>query len=189
MIPGYGPDQQRAPVHPWRGVLVPLAAGAVAGVPAGVLWAWWADPVVYLVTGVSASLDDEQLGRFFGVEVRYAVIGLVAGFLVGAGLSGWLRRSGWALVVGVLLGAAAGAAVSYQVGVAAGPPAVTLERAAAAAAPGDAIAVPLQVQAYGLFLSWGVGALAGLALVVSVTDRDRSVDRARHLAGPGPPPG
>lgn len=163
----------------WRGVLVPLAVLPVAGVAGGALWAWWADPAAFMVTRLQTSMDEEQLGRFFGVEVQYAVIGLATGFLVAAALSGWLRRSGWPLVVGVALGALAAAAVSYWVGVALGPPDV--EQAAATAAPGDAIPVPLEVQTPGLFLAWVVGALAGLVLVVSVTDRDHSHGRSLPL--------
>jgi len=174
-------------VHPVRGVVVPIVAIGAAGVPGGMLWARWADPAAYAVTRMRATLDEEQLGRYFGVEVRYAVIGLVVGFVVAAASTVWLRRAGWPLVVGVSLGAVAAAAVSYQVGVALGPPDVDIERAAAGGTPGEAISVPLEVQTPGMFLAWEVGGLLGLLLVVSVTDRDRPVSRARHLHLPDLP--
>lgn len=159
----------------WWAVLVPLVAMAVAGVLGGALWAWWGqwgEPAAYTVTRLGEYRTEQQLGRFFGVEVRYAVIGLLVSFLVAAALTLWLRRAGWPLVVGVLLGGLVAAGVAFGVGTALGPP--DLVQALAAATAGDTVPARLDVQIPALLLAWSVGGLMGLVLVVSVTDRDRS---------------
>ena len=173
--------------RPWRGVVVPLVVFPLLGVLGGVVWAWWADPATFTVARRQTFMGEEQLGRLFAVEADYAVVGLVGGFVVAAGLGGWLRWSGWRLVIGVLAGSGLAALVSYRVGVAVGPG--DLAAAAEAAAPGDAVPQPYEVQTPGLFFCWTLGALAGLVVVVWLLDRDR-VDRDRpDLAGspPGEP--
>lgn len=156
--------------RPWLGVVVPLVLFSLVGVFGGLVWSWWADPATFTVAARQTVMGEEQLGRLFGVEARYAVVGLAGGALVAAGLGVWLRRSGWLLVVGVLGGSGLAALLSYRVGVRFGP-----DEAAAtadAASPGDTVAAPYEVLTAGLFFCWTVGALAGLAVSVWLADRD-----------------
>lgn len=166
------PDEQRVDADLlWEShaLLVALVVLAGAGVLGGLVWSWWADPAVYTVTREGTFLDEEQLGRLFGIEARYGLIGVVGGFVVAALLAVWLHRAGWRLVVGVVSGAAVAAVGSYVLGVALGP-GVDVE-AARSAEPGDVVAVELAVHTAGLFLAWPVGALAGLLVGVWAIDR------------------
>jgi hypothetical protein len=150
------------------GVVVPVLVLTVVGVLGGALWAWWADPPKQ--TETTPYTAELELGRLFGVEARYTVLGLVLGGLVGAGLAWRLRSQGWVLVVGVTLGAGAAATVSYWLGVWWGPdPVAGLARA-------DLLSGALVITVPGLYLSWPVGALLALWLVVWAADRhpDRS---------------
>jgi hypothetical protein len=54
---------------------VPTLALGLAGLLGGLIWAWWADPATYMAVPGGAALGQEQLGRLFAVEVRYAVVG------------------------------------------------------------------------------------------------------------------
>ena len=92
-------------------------------------------------------------------------LGLALGAVVAAALTLALRRVGWMLVVGITLGAIAAAVVSSRLGVWWGPqPPSGVER-------GDLLSGALVVMAKGLFLSWPVGALAALWLVVWAVER------------------
>lgn len=152
------------------GLVVPVVALAAAGALGGVLWDWWAEPASYLVTRTSTYMDEEQLGRLFAVEARFAVVGVVGGFAVAAVLALLLCRVGSLLALGLLLGAAAGSALAYTVGVSLGPDEPSPGQRFA---PGELVPAALSVDSYGLFCSWGIGALAGLLVVASVTGRDQ----------------
>ena len=170
--------------RPWLGVVVPLVLFSLAGVLGGLVWSWWADPATFTVAARQTVMGEEQLGRLFGVEARYAVVGLAGGALVAAGLGAWLRRSGWLLVVGVLSGSGLAALVSYRVGIRLGPD--DAGAAADAASPGDTVAAPYEVLTAGLFFCWTVGALAGLAVAVWLTDRDQAQPASSGPIEPAP---
>jgi len=160
------------------GVVVPVLALAVAGVLGGALWAWWADPPSRAdVTPTNAEL---VLGQLFGVEVRYAAIGLLLGALTGAVLAWRLRAHGWVLVAGVTLGSGVAATVSYWLGVWWGPGPV------AGFARTDLLSGALVIYAPGLYLAWPLGALAALWLVVWAVDR--GLDRIEEPSLPDLPP-
>ena len=170
--------------RPWPGVVVPLVLFSVVGVLGGLVWAWWADPATFTVAGRQTVMGEEQLGRLFGVEARYTVVGLAGGALVAAGLGVWLRRSGWLLVVGVLGGSGLAALLSYWVGVWLGPD--DAAAAADAASPDDTVAAPYEVETVGLFFCWTVGALAGLAVAVWLADRDPAEPAGSSPTEPAP---
>lgn len=156
--------------RPWLGAIVPLVLFPVVGVLGGLVWSWWADPATFTVAARQTFMSEEQLARLFAVEARYAVVGVVGGAAVAAGLGVWLRRSGWFLVVGVLGGSGVAALLSYLVGVWLGPD--DAAAAAEAASTGDTVAAPFEVQTAGMFFCWTVGALAGLVVAVWLADRD-----------------
>jgi len=156
-----------------RGVLVPVLALAAAGVPGGAVWAWWSEPASFLVARGETYMDEEQLGMVFGIEARYGLVGVAGGLVVAVALAAALRRTGWELAVGALLGGAAAAAVSYRVGVRLGPPDPDPDPDGAGAGPaaGDLLPAPFVVDSYGLFASWAVGGLVGVALVAGLVAR------------------
>jgi hypothetical protein len=146
-----------------RAILVPVLTMALAGVVGGAVWAWWADPPR---ASDAASVDVELLlGRQFAVDGRYAITGVLLGLAVGGVLAWVLRHSGWLLVVGVGVGGGLAALESYALGLWWGPePSDGAERGALLSG-GIAVHVP------GVFLSWPIGALLGLLLVVWLADR------------------
>ena len=144
---------------------VPTLALGLAGLLGGLIWAWWADPATYMAVPGGAALGQEQLGRLFAVEVRYAVVGLAGGFAVGAPLVVRLRWVGWRLIPGLLLGSAVGGGSAYVVGVLAGP------GDPATAVRGEQPQAPLDVQTPSFFLSWPIGALLAVVVVCWLLDR------------------
>jgi hypothetical protein len=151
---------------------------ALAGVVGGAVWAWWADPPR---TSDAPSVDIELLlGRQFAVDGSYAITGVLLGLAVGCVLAWALRRTGWLLVVGVGVGGGLAALVSYALGLWWGPePSDGAERGALLSG-GMAVHVP------GVFLSWPIGALLGLLVVVWLADR--AGDAAAGPALPEPRP-
>lgn len=145
------------------GVLVPTAVLAVTGVVGGAIWVWWADPPARAdATATNLAL---LVAHQFSVDGSYAVVGVALGLLAGTALAWRLRTVGWPLVVGVSLGGAAAAAVSYGVGLLWGPePSPGTER-------GAWLSGGLAVHAPGVYLAWPVGAVLGLLVVVWLTDR------------------
>jgi hypothetical protein len=90
---------------------------------------------------------------------------VVLGLVAGTALAWRLRSVGWPLVVGVSLGGAAAAAVSYGVGMLWGPePSPGTER-------GAWLSGGMSVHAPGVYLTWPVSAVLGLLVVVWLTDR------------------
>ncbi len=159
------------------GVVVPVLVLTLAGVVGGALWVWWADPPD--AADITPATAELELGQLFGVEVRYAVIGLLVGAVAGAVLTWRLRTWGWVLVVGVTVGSGAAAAVSYWLGVWWGPEPVTgLTRT-------DLLSGALVITTPGLYLSWAIGALAALWLVVWAVDR--GIDRVDEPSLPDLP--
>lgn len=144
---------------------VPTLALGLAGLLGGLIWAWWADPATYMEVPGGAALGQEQLGRLFAVEVRYAVVGLAGGFLVAAPLVVRLRWVGWRLVPGLLLGSAVAGGLAYVVGVLAGP------GDPATASRGAQLQAPLDVRTPGFFLAWPIGALLAAVVVCWLLDR------------------
>jgi hypothetical protein len=145
------------------GVLVPIAVLAMTGVAGGAIWVWWADPPAR--ADATASNLALLVAHQFSVDGSYAVVGVVLGLVAGTALAWRLRSVGWPLVVGVSLGGAAAAAVSYGVGMLWGPePSPGTERSAW-------LSGGMSVHAPGVYLTWPVSAVLGLLVVVWLTDR------------------
>ena len=155
-----------SPIWP---VLVASAVLAVAGVLGGLAWAQFTQPAEYLVTRDGAYLDEQGLGEVFNADGWFLVIGLVLGCLPGAALTYAFRRHGWVAVLAVLAGSCLASYLCYQIGHTLGPAALgpRLE----AAAPGERVAVPLTIEASGVFLGWPIGAMLGAVLVAVAWNR------------------
>jgi hypothetical protein len=105
---------------------------------------------------------------------------MLLGLAVGSALAWLLRYTGGVLVLGVGVGAGLAAAESYALGLWWGPePSDGMERGALLSG-GMVVHVP------GVFLSWPIGALLGLLLVVWLADR--AGDLAAGSALPELPP-
>ncbi len=166
------------PEEALRAILVPVLTMALAGVVGGAVWALWAEPPR---ASDAASVDIELLlGRQFAVDGRYAITGVLIGLAVGSVLAWRLRHTGWLLVVGVGVGGGLASLESYVLGLWWGPePSDGAERGALLSG-GMAVHVP------GVFLSWPIGALLGLLVVVWLADR--AGDLAPEPAPSEPPP-
>jgi len=153
------------------GVLVPVLVLALSGVAGGAVWARWADPPSR--AEATATNVELLLARQFSVDGSYAAVGALLGLVAGAALAWRLRRVGWPLVVGVSLGGAAAAVVSFGLGLLWGPqPRPGSDR-------GAWLSGGLWVHVPGVYLAWPVGAVLGLLVVVWLSDR--AVERAGEI--------
>jgi len=103
-----------------RDVVTVLLVLVVIGVLGGVLWSQVVTPADYAKVANGAVMDEDQVARQFGADGWYAVIGVVAAFLVGV-VAMWRRtgaelRTAGALVLGSLLAAALMAVTGHLLG-------------------------------------------------------------------------
>jgi hypothetical protein len=108
-----------APLHPVGVMARYLVLGAALGVPVGVLWVWWAPRVA--VTSLEGPVFVEGYPQGFAVaDLILGALMLGAGVAIGIVAAIRLRRtefiSGWAHVVGAIIGAAVCAAVARTTG-------------------------------------------------------------------------
>ena len=153
----------------WPVLAAPLVL-AVGGLLGGLAWAQLTHPAEYLVTRDGAYLDEQGLGEVFAADGWFLVIGLVLGCLAGAALTYAFRRHGWVAVLAVLAGSCLASYLCYQVGHALGPAA--LNPRLDAAAPGDRVPVPLTIKASGVYLGWPIGAMFGALLATLAWNRN-----------------
>ena len=144
-----------------------LAIFAILGCLAGLLWAAWADPALYLVTNDNAVMGELEAGRQFGTDVVYSAIAVVAGLLAGSVLGWRYARAGWLLPVVVAIASIGAAVLAWRLGMALGPP--DPRTALPEAAVGAFVPERLDVHARGLLLLWPIAALTGLISSVAAT--------------------
>jgi hypothetical protein len=130
------------------GVLVPIAVLAMTGVAGGAIWVWWADPPARAdATASNLALLVATSSRWTAAMRSWEWCSVSS---PGTALAVRLRSVGWPLVVGVSLGGAAAAAVSYGVGMLWGPePSPGTER-------GAWLSGGMSVHAPGVYLTWPV---------------------------------
>ncbi|KAA1423459.1 hypothetical protein FE697_007595 [Mumia zhuanghuii] len=170
--------ERRTGTVPRRGRPAIVVGFLVAGVLAGLAWAWLADPIQYVVVRVGdqsgLSAGEEASTAQFGVIVTYTWIGAIAAALWGAVATWRWGRDGTTVSIALTaLGAALGAFVAWGVGVVAGPPEPTVgEREA-----GALVSAQLEIDAYGVLFVWPVAALLAFLLVCwAVMPRERAED-------------
>lgn len=108
-----------APLHPAGVIARYLVLGAALGVPAGVLWIWWAPRV--RATSLEGPVFVEGYPQGFAVaDLVLGALMLAAGVAIGVVAAIRLRHTGfvggWAHVVGAMIGAAMCAAVARVTG-------------------------------------------------------------------------
>jgi hypothetical protein len=152
-----------------RAVLITGGLFVLAGVLGGWLWSEFADPPAFEVIRSTATMGEEEAGRQFGVDVTFALVGVVLAVPLGL-LTGWRwHRVGWPQAVACTVGAGIATVIAWRLGIVLGPedPAKLL----AAASVGDLLPERLDVHARGLLLAWPVGALAGFVAAVLIFSR------------------
>jgi len=155
-----------------------LLAFAVGGVVSALLWVWFADPPYAVVDDGNAYQGAQQLGLQFGIDTAFTWAALAVAVPLGALVGLRWHRVGWPLAFTLMLAAAVGSLIAWQLGGLLGPeePRTLL----AAAQDGDRLYEPLRLHAHGLLLTAPVGALVGfIAAVAVVGDRDPRVEWGR----------
>ncbi len=144
-------------------MLVSLALGLLAGL------VWWlvAPEVLVGVRDGRPVLIAAEARSLFGVDASFAGIGAVAGLLVGAVMFTRHRRHPTAVLAGLVLGGAAGSWVAWQVGSALGPG--PLDARVDGAADGATLAIPVDLSATGVVLSWPIMAVVVTIVLVAFT--------------------
>ena len=192
--PDAGPDAAPATGrHPGgvaRDVAVVLGSFVVLGLLCGVLWSLVASPAEFTKLPNGGSMDEDQLGRQFGVVGWYVAIGAVTG--LGAGLVlAWKRSrdpvlTGVLLVLGAVLAAVLMALVGHRLGP--GDPRAALRAAKVGAHVPQRLDVGLRpVRPVGpylrdtapVYLVWPAAALAGALFVLL----GRAPERAERDGG------
>jgi hypothetical protein len=184
-----GPEPRRAVL---AAVLL-LVAGAALGVIGGLIWADIAPRVVYQVYVVNpptAYATNPETSAFIAADGIYTFIGLAGGALLG--LAGyWLgvRKYGPAPMVGLVLGAVAGAFLARWIGnLATGGR--SFDNVLATSKPGAFLHAPISLGASGAIVFWPVAAalVAGGFELVSFR-RARLASPGQHTRASGRPYG
>jgi len=149
----------------------------LSGAAGGLVWRSVTRTPSYQVTRDGAYLDESGLATVFNADGWFLVVGLVGGLMLGWVVATAYPDHGWRLVVGLLAVSAVACVTAYTVGRSLGPP--DLGPRLEAASAGERILAPLRVRASGVYLSWPVGAMAGVLFA--------SFMRRRSAPSPGPP--
>lgn len=172
---------------PAIGIIV--AAFAVAGVVAGTVWSRLGlrgGPIeAIMYDGRPVFTDEVTAARLFAMDGSFAVVGAIAGLLLGAVLYPLFRRHGpWtvgALVVGGLLGAV----ISFGVGTFAANDQLILAWNPTAE-QGATVSAPLTLHAYGVAVAWPISALVSVLVLCWLWRPESSVesgaDRVFHTS-------
>jgi hypothetical protein len=147
------------------------AAGAVLGLPGGLVWVLVAGPPAAALTADGVYFGEAELDSLTGVSLWFLAVGAMAGLLAGL-VVGWLgQRHGVATVFAVLACCAAAAVVSYWTGVHVFG--ADEQAQLADAEVGDQITSGVTVDTYVVLLGWPIGGLiGGLAAMFGWSSRD-----------------
>jgi len=156
----------------WQSVVTVLAF-AVAGAGCGVLWEKVWNPaqgVVYKHAWYPISWDRAQPAQFSGAA-WYAVIGIVAGLVLGLAASRWLAAAELATLASVVVGGVVAAVLMRTVGLHLSPS----DPNAIAKHAHNGLRLPseLRLGSWGLLVAFPGGALVGLSAVFLVSGRSR----------------
>src|SRR6266540_1909268 len=156
-----------------RAVAVSLTVFVLAGVVAGWAWQHWAPLAHYVVDASGGSMNEEEMTRVFAPDGLFTAIGFLTALVLAAALFWWLRDHGPIAVAVVVLGAAAGAGVTWGLGMLLGHD--PLDPRLAAARPGDLVAAPLELHGWSALASWPLGAALAVAIIAALGWRQEHV--------------
>lgn len=151
--------------------LIVLAWSVVTALLAALLW-WQQTPLAEFTRVDDAgkgAMGEQELARQVGADGWFFVLAAVFGFLSGVVLLWWRRRDPLLTVVLVALGAVLSTWLMLEIGLALGPP--DPGTVLPTVDIGDEVPVQLQVQAHGLYATWGVAALIGAMGVIWGSER------------------
>ena len=156
---------------------VVLGVLLLLGLVGGVLWWLLVDPAAYTKTRTGGVMSEADLSRQFSADGVYAVIAAVAGLVTGLVMSWWRSRDPLLTSVLLVLGAVLAAAVMALTGHLLGPgdPGAALR----AAKVGTRVPIPLEVDAFTIYLVWPVAVLAGALVVLLNTAGPTTSEAAR----------
>ncbi len=142
-------------------------ASLAAGLVAGVLWRWIAVPRLPLarVDGDTVVVDETEIVKAFNADGWFAVLGLVAGLVLGA-LAQRRHRDGGAVVpLTLAVAGGAGSLLAWWLGMLIGPG--PLATRAEEVPAGARLPLPLDLSAPGVLLLWPIAALVALLLTAA----------------------
>jgi hypothetical protein len=179
-----------------RACVVIVLTLALAGAGCGIAWTVVAPDIELVMTQVGPLPATElDAGRLVAMDSWYAVLGAIAGLVVGAVLATAFLRHGVVMVVALVVGAGVAALLALTVGslLANGTPDWTAEPAAHVE---TAVAAPLRLHAYGCLLAWPIAVLAPVVPLAwlwwldddqPVTDNAVSLSTGPATGQQGPP--
>ena len=148
-------------------VVVVLGVFLVLGVLGGLLWPVLVTPAEFTKLASGGAMGENELGKQFGADGWYVVIGFLAALAAGLVLTAWRSRDPLLVSVLLVVGAALAAAVMALVGHWTGPgdPGPALR----AAEVGAKVPESLDVDSFSIYLAWPFGALVGALFVLMGT--------------------
>jgi hypothetical protein len=145
-----------------RTFVVPVVVLILAGVVSGLVWPLLVPNVELRMTEVGPyPASEHDAGLLAAMDAWYAVLGGVAGVLLGAVLGTLYLRHGLITVLALLVGGVAAALASFVVGGLVANGAVVL-RWEPDLPLGASVQAPLTLRAYGFLLVWPIATLAPL---------------------------
>lgn len=149
-----------------RAFLVIVIVMVVAGVVVGLVWTRLNPHVAMTMTELGPFPNTElEAARQVSMDAWYAALGAVTGLLLGAVLATVYLRHGVLTVVALLVGAVLASVLAFVTGSLVANGAVVVGWHPQAA-PGSPLTAPLNLHAYGVLLSWPIGALAPVVPLV-----------------------
>ena len=145
-------------------VVVVLGVLLVLGVLGGLLWPVLVTPAEFTKLASGGAMGENELGKQFGADGWYVVIGFLAGLAAGLVLTAWRSRDPLLVSLLLVVGAALAAGVMALVGQWTGPgdPGPALR----AAEVGAKVPESLDVDSFSIYLAWPFGALVGALFVL-----------------------
>lgn len=157
--------------------LVRVLGFALLGLPAALVWVWWAEPATWLVTADRGLVMGEtQAANQIDSVATFVIIGAVVGIAVGLGVGYLERPFSWHSVAVAVLGSLAAAVVCWAGGRTWGPgPSDSTASQVGATVPAE-----LVVDTPVAFLVWPLFALLVTTVVAQLSYDDPS---ASHPVG------
>ena len=152
----------------------------VLGVLAGLLWSVLVTPAQFTKLATGGAMGENELGKQFGADGWFVVIGFLTSLVAGFALTVWRSRDPLLTSLLLVLGAAAAAAVMTLVGHWAGPG--DPEAALRAAKVGERVPESLDVDTLTVYLAWPFGVLVGALFALLGRAPDPATGPARGSA-------
>ena len=171
-MPGSATAPRTGQRHPARAdVLLVLGVFLVLGVLGGLLWPVLVTPAEFTKLASGGAMGENELGKQFGADGWFVVIGFLAALAAGLVLTAWRSRDPLLVSLLLVVGAAAAAGVMALVGHWTGPgdPSAALRTARV----GATVPESLDVDSFSIYLAWPVGALVGALFVLVGTSEPR----------------